>query len=82
MSARHPVPDTAFHDLPASSFPFTCELMDAATGEVRWSATVQGPGALRIPAKAEINEGAPVSVRLRFPDGTVFEEDPAPEGEQ
>lgn len=34
------MPDrTAFHDLPASAFPFTIELLDAETREVCWSLT-------------------------------------------
>jgi hypothetical protein len=66
--ARSPV---AFHDLPLSKFPFTAELLDAETGEVRWSLVITGPGVVRIPPKTEINEGRPVTARLTFADGEV-----------
>jgi len=64
----------AFHDLPADSFPFTAELLDTGTGETVWSATVSGPGALRIPSAAEVNEGRPVSARITLADGDVVTE--------
>jgi hypothetical protein len=37
-------PDTVFRDFPRSKFPFTVELLDAETREVRWSVTIEGPG--------------------------------------
>lgn len=64
----------AFHDLPADSFPFTMELLDAATREVRWSVRVDGPGATKVPARNEINEGLPVIARIIRKDGTVAAE--------
>jgi hypothetical protein len=64
----------AFHDFPASAFPFTAELLDAATGEVRWSATVDGPGSLRIPGCEETNGGRPLRARTTFADGEVVED--------
>lgn len=66
---------TAFHDLPASAFPFVMEILDAATREVVWTAEVKGPGALRIPGTDETG-GGPKAVRLTFADGTVQETEP------
>jgi hypothetical protein len=69
MSGNGPV---AFHDLPASAFPLVMELLDAKTRKVRWTATVTGPGGVRIPGKAEINAGKPVLARVTFADGEVI----------
>ena len=65
----------AFHDLPASSFPFTIEILDNATREVAWSEEVTGPGAVRIPGLDETGE-SPKAVRLSFADGQVVELNP------
>ena len=67
---------SAFHDLPPDSFPFTMELLDAETREVRWSATADGPGAVRIPGSHETNGGKPVAVRVTFGSGEVVEMEP------
>jgi hypothetical protein len=67
---------TAFHDLPASSFPFTMELLDAETREVCWSATADGPGALRIPSKHEVNGGKLMACRVTSGNGEVVEMEP------
>lgn len=55
---------TAFHDLKADDFPFTIEYIDAATGEVMDSVTVETPGVLRVPGRDR-----PTDVRITFPDG-------------
>lgn len=55
---------TAFHDLKASDFPFTIEYIDAATGEVMDSVTVEGPGVLPVPGRDR-----PTDVRITFADG-------------
>jgi hypothetical protein len=65
-----------FRDLPASSFPFTMELLDVETREVCWSATADGPGVVRIPGKEETNGGKPVAVRVTFGNGEVVEMEP------
>jgi hypothetical protein len=64
---------TAFHDLPASAFPLVMELLDAASREVRWTATITGPGGVRIPGCAETNGGKPVIARITFADGETVE---------
>ena len=63
-----------FRDLPADAFPFTMELLDAETREVRWSVRVDGPGATKVPGRNEINEGRPVIARIIRKDGTVAAE--------
>lgn len=68
-----PTKPYAFHDLPADSFPFTVEALDAS-GAVVWTTEVTGPGALYVPPLATFY--GPVSVRLRFPDGSVITGDP------
>jgi hypothetical protein len=70
---EHP---SAFHDLPASAFPFTMELLDAETREVRWSQRVTGPAAVRVPSRDEINNGKPLASRVTFADGEVVETEP------
>jgi hypothetical protein len=66
----------AFHDLPADAFPVTLDLLDAASREVRWTLVLDGPGALRVPSRDEINGGLPVTARVTFADGTVNEAGP------
>jgi hypothetical protein len=66
---------SAFHDLPASAFPFTMELLDAETREVRWSQKVTGAAAIRVPSRDEINDGKPLTSRITFADGEVVETD-------
>jgi len=58
---------TAFHDVREVDFPFDIEMIDPATGEIRWSITVPGPGMVQVPGRATL--GGPVDVRVRFPDG-------------
>ena len=67
-----PLP-VAFRDLPAEAFPFTVELLKADTRTVVWTATVDGPGALRVPGPDETGPGRKI-VRVTFADGTVQEE--------
>jgi hypothetical protein len=64
----------AFADLPEEMFPFTVELLSAATREVVWAATVDGPGALLVPGPDQTGPGRK-AVRITFPDGTVTEEE-------
>lgn len=66
-------PDTVFRDFPRSKFPFTMELLDAETREVRWSVTIEGPGAVQVPSKDEINGGRLLVGRITFADGEVQE---------
>jgi hypothetical protein len=75
-------PNHAFHDLPATSFPFTVDMIDKATGDVVWSEVVTGPGALRVPSKHEVNGGRDVAARMTFPDGTVIAESELPWGHE
>jgi len=63
---------TMFADLPAPAFPFTIELLDAATMRVVWEHTADGAGAVRIPAAAELGCER-VESRVTFADGTVAE---------
>lgn len=70
MTGNLPV---AYHDFPRSKFPFLMEMLDKATGEVRWSVTVDGPGAVKVPSNAEINGGRLLAVRITFADGEVQE---------
>jgi hypothetical protein len=63
----HDTSNTVFRDLAPVDFPFTIEMISAATGDVVWSVTVDVPGAITIPCRTEL--GGPVDVRLRFPDG-------------
>jgi hypothetical protein len=62
--------------VPASAFPFTIELLDTATRQLRWKTTVTGPGALQVPSKHDINDGKPLTSRFTWADGTVTEEGP------
>jgi hypothetical protein len=62
---------TTFRSLPAGRYPFTVRLFDAATRKLRWQAEVPGPGALRIPGRAEINDGRPLIAQITWPDGTA-----------
>lgn len=62
----------AFRDLPAEAFPFTIELLNAGTREVVWSATVDGPAAVRVPGQDETGPGRKIA-RITFADGTVQE---------
>jgi hypothetical protein len=68
------VTETKFHDFPADAFPFTVELLDAETREVVWSATADGPGAMRIPGSDELGPRLKAA-RVTFADGTVQESD-------
>jgi hypothetical protein len=58
----------ACHDLPATAFPFTIELVDVDSGEVAWSFHVTGPGAIEIPP---VEAPRVVQARIRYADGTV-----------
>lgn len=63
----------AFRDLPVTSFPFTVQLLDAGTREVCWEQVIEGPGAVRIPSRDEVNDGRPVVSRIVWADGSVQE---------
>jgi hypothetical protein len=65
--------EAKYTDLPADSFPFTIELLDAETRLVRWTALVKGPGVLHVPSRAEVNDGKTLTARVTFADGTVQE---------
>lgn len=59
----------AFHDLSADSFPFTIEFF-SSEGTLLDTIHVPGPGAIHIPGYG--GKGAPITIRLRFPDGTMI----------
>lgn len=59
--------NTAFHDLREIDFPFHVDFLDADTGDLVRTLTVDGPGAVQVPSRADL--GCPVDVRLRFPSG-------------
>lgn len=63
---------TAFRDIPASSYPFTVEFFKVSDRTVVHSFIVAGPGAFRVPALAK-EIGEPVGVRTTYADGTVQE---------
>lgn len=65
--------DYAFHDLPKDSFPFVISYIDAETTEVIDTLTVEGPGAVSIPARP-----FPVDVKVDFADGTSTYQSAAP----
>lgn len=67
-------PSVKTTDLPAGSFPFTIELIHPATRAAVWSVTVDGPGAIKVPAARDLGH-ARLESRVRFPDGTVTESD-------
>jgi hypothetical protein len=62
----------AFHDLPASYFPVTIEMLRSDTKEVVHRIVVSGPGAVEIPALRE-REGVPIGVKMTTADGHVTE---------
>ena len=66
---------SAFHDLPAGSFPFTIIMVDRQTRRECWRAVVEGPGALHVPSRFDVNEGRRISVRILWADGSTTEED-------
>lgn len=72
--------DVAFVDFPADAFPFTIELLNAATRKVVWTATITGPGAIHIPGLDETGPD-PKITRVTYADGTIDETDP-PDKEQ
>jgi hypothetical protein len=63
----------AFRDLPAEAFPFTVQLLDAGTREVRWEQVVEGPCALRVPPRHEVNDGRMLVSRIVYADGRTEE---------
>lgn len=65
---------SAFHDLPAESFPFTIEMFDVDTKEVYETIPVYGPGAVRINPKPTHVRLA--GTRMRFANGEVVEHEP------
>jgi hypothetical protein len=59
-------------DLPADTFPFTVEYVNADNpDEMLATTTVSGPGVLRVPGFAAT--GVKVMVRVIYPDGQVEE---------
>lgn len=65
MNADKPV---AFHDLPATSFPFHI-IAIGYDDEILWEETVDSPGVLEVPGF----HGAVKLVRMTFADGRVEE---------
>lgn len=65
----------SYHDLPATAFPFTVQLVRADTQQVVWETRVSGPGVIHVPGMAA-ELGVPVMARLVLPDGHVIEEGP------
>ncbi len=63
----------AFHEVSESVFPMTVEIL--LDGEVIWSQTVEGPGALRIPGRNELGtpEGKTTTCRITTADGYIEE---------
>ena len=61
-----------FWDMPVSYFPLTVELIDVAAGNVVWSVTVEGPGALHVPAAKSLGVEC-VRARITSADGTISE---------
>lgn len=56
------------HDLKPQDFPFVIQTLDPDTLKEVWRATVDGPGALRVPGW-----GRPMVTRVWYPNGTVVE---------
>lgn len=63
----------AFHDLPASAYPFRVEALNEA-GRVVWSVEVTAPGVVEIPALAKFF--GPISTRVTFADDQTWTEGP------
>ena len=63
----------AFHDLPASAFPFTLQLIDAKTRRVRWRQKITGPAVIRVPSRHEVNDGKLLAARVVLADGSTVE---------
>lgn len=59
--------ETAFHNLPTSSFPFTVTLFEAGTDVVLFTQRVVGPGVLAVPSF-----GRPVDTLLEYGDGAKY----------
>lgn len=57
----------AFHDLPASMFPFTIEYLNAK-GVVLRTETVEGPGVMEVPGLAQFY--GPITIRVTHANGT------------
>ena len=62
--------NVAFVDLPQSYFPFTIEYLDPDTDEVKYTATVDGPGAMDVPSSKSLGLRE-VKVRVTYADGHV-----------
>lgn len=60
----------AFHDLPASEYPFTIEAINSVTGDIVWTRKVTGPESVYVPPLTRM-VGAPVDIRLRSSDGSI-----------
>lgn len=54
----------AFADLPRDAFPLTITYINAETNETMETVTVEGPGALNVPAR-----GVPTDVYIEFGNG-------------
>lgn len=55
-------PQTAFVDVPADAFPFVVEFFRESDGEIVYTITVEGPGAIHIPPMAQYGK---VGTRIR-----------------
>ena len=70
----------AFHDFPEDHFPITLEALHPVTRAVVWTTTIEKPQPGRrelvaIPALSE-RFGHPVTMRVRWPDGSIQEQEP------
>lgn len=63
---------SAFHDLPSSAFPLTVRAYGLHTGRLLWEATDVEPGAVDVPALAEIH-GEPARMEIEFATGEILE---------
>lgn len=63
----------AFHDLPATAFPFKIEMF-TRDGRVVHEIEVTGPGAIEVPGLAAFY--GPTGARIRYADGRVEEHAP------
>jgi hypothetical protein len=69
-----------YHNLPASSFPFTVEGV-LPEGDVIWRHTVHAGEAVHVPPFAR-RFGRPVMIRSIWPDGRIVEVNPDGSGRE
>lgn len=56
-------------------FPVTFTLIDRASRETRWHVRLDGPASIICPDRDQVNAGRPLAARVRWPDGTIREDD-------